>query len=210
MAFPERVEYLIVGAGIHGLSTAWRLAERLKASGENVDGRIVVLEKTGIASGASGIACGVVRNNYFQPAMRKLMAHSVDVWESDPQGLSYHPVGYMQISSESMHEDVRSIYEQQQAIGYDSVFIEGEQQCTHYMRGVFDDWQAKGITSVLHEKRGGYSNQTKTMYALADKVEALGVRIISGVEVKGFRTENGSGAIAAVETTRGDIAAITL
>ena len=205
MAFPEHADYLIVGAGIHGLSTAWRLAERLMASGENVDGRIVVLEKTGIASGASGIACGVVRNNYYQPAMRKLMAHSVDVWESDPQGLSYHPVGYMQISSESMHEDVRSIYEQQQSIGYESVFIEGEQQCTHYMRGVFDDWQAKGITSVLHEKRGGYSNQTKTMYALADKVEALGVRIISGVEVKGFKTENGSGAIAAVETSKGDI-----
>ena len=96
--------------------------------------------------------------------------------------------------------------DQQQAIGYESVFIEGEQQCTHYMRGIFDDWQARGITSVLHEKRGGYSNQTKTMYALADKVEALGVRIISGVEVKGFRTENGSNAIAAIETSKGDLA----
>ncbi|WP_136659605.1 FAD-binding oxidoreductase [Nitratireductor sp. XY-223] len=205
MAFPEHARFIVIGAGIHGLSTAWRLAERLAASGQDVDGQIVVLEKTGIASGASGIACGVVRNNYFQPAMRRLMAHSVDVWESDPEGLSYHPVGYMQISSESMHEDVRSIYEQQQSIGYESVFVEGEQQCTHYMRGIFDDWQAKGITSVLHEKRGGYSNQTKTMYALADKVEALGVRIISGVEVKGFKTENGSGAIASVETSRGDI-----
>ena len=138
--------------------------------------------------------------------MRKLMAHSVDVWESDPEGLSYHPVGYMQISSESMRDDVRSIYEQQQAIGYESVFIEGEQQSTHYMRGIFDDWQAKGITSVLHEKRGGYSNQTKTMYALADKVEAMGVRIITGVEVKGLKTESGSGAISAVETDKGDVA----
>ncbi len=205
MAFPDRADYVIVGAGIHGLSTAWRLAQRLAESGEEVEGRVIVLEKSSIAAGASGIACGVVRNNYYQPAMRKLMAHSVGVWESDPEGLSYHPVGYMQISSESMHDDVRSIYEQQQDIGYDSVFVEGEQQCTHYMRGIFDDWQAKGITSVLHEKRGGYSNQTKTMYALADKVEAAGVRIISGVEVTGFRTENGSNAIAAVETTRGDI-----
>ena len=73
------------------------------------------------------------------------------------------------------------------------------------MRGIFDDWQAQGITSVLHEKRGGYSNQTKTMYALADKVEALGVRIITGVEVKGLKTESGSSAIQAVETTKGDV-----
>ena len=205
MAFPSHSKYVIVGAGIHGMSTAWRLAEKLKQSGKGSGEDIVMLEKTGIAAGASGIACGVVRNNYFQPAMRKLMAHYVDVWESDPEGLSYLPVGYMQISSESMRDDVRSIFEQQQEIGYESVFIEGEQQSTHYMRGIFDDWQAKGITSVLHEKRGGYSNQTKTMYALADKVEALGVRIISGVEVKGFKTESGSSAISAVETNKGDI-----
>ena len=205
MSFPEHADYVIVGAGIHGVSTAWKLAERLREKGEDVEGRIVILEKSGIAAGASGIACGVVRNNYFQPAMRKLMAHSVNLWESDPEGLSYHPVGYMQISSESMRDDVGSIYAQQQEIGYDSVFVEGENACTSYMRGIFGDWQAQKITSVLHEKQGGFSNQTKTMYALAKKIEALGVRIITGVEVKGFTSENGSGSIQSVETTKGSI-----
>ncbi len=205
MSFPEHADFVIVGAGIHGVSTAWKLAERLKEKGEEVEGRIVILEKSGIAAGASGIACGVVRNNYFQPAMRRLMAHSVDVWESDPEGLSYHPVGYLQISSESMHDDVGSIYAQQQAIGYDSVFIEGDNACTSYMRGIFGDWQAQNITSVLHEKQGGFSNQTKTMYALARKVEALGVRILTGVEVKSFNSENGSGSIQSVETNKGTI-----
>ncbi len=205
MAFPEHADFLIVGAGIHGLSTAWRLAERLSAAGETVDRRVVVIDKSGIASGASGIACGVVRNNYFQPAMRKLMAHSVGVWESDPKGLSYHPVGYMQISSEVMHADVASIYEQQQAIGYESRFVEGSDACDRYMCEIFGDWQAKNITTVLHEKRGGYSNQTKTMYALADKVEKMGVRILSGVTVKGFNSENTSGAVRSVETDKGVI-----
>ena len=205
MAFPTHADYVIIGAGIHGVSTAWKLAERLRERGEEVEGRIVILDKSGIASGASGIACGVVRNNYFQPAMRRLMAHSVDVWESDPEGLSYHPVGYMQISSEAMRDDVGSIYAQQQAIGYESVFIEGENACTSYMRGIFGDWRAEKITSVLHEKRGGFSNQTKTMYALAEKVEALGVRILTGVEVTGFKAMNGSGAVEAVETNKGSI-----
>jgi glycine/D-amino acid oxidase-like deaminating enzyme len=205
MAFPTHADYLIIGAGIHGLSTAWRLAERLSSKGEAVEGRIIVLDKSGIASGASGIACGVVRNNYYQPAMRRLMAHSVGIWESDPKCLSYHPVGYMQISCESMREDVASIYEQQKAIGYESVFIEGENASTKYMRGIFDDWQAKGITSVLHEKKGGYSNQTKAMYSLASKVEALGVRIITGVEVKGFNLSSGSDTVKSVETNLGTI-----
>ena len=35
MAFPTHADYLIIGAGIHGLSTAWRLAERLIANGED-------------------------------------------------------------------------------------------------------------------------------------------------------------------------------
>ena len=205
MAVPEHADYVIVGAGIHGLSTAWRLAERLRERGEEVDGRVVVLDKSGIAAGASGIACGVVRNNYFQPAMRRLMAHSVDIWESDPEGLSYHPVGYMQISCEAMREDVAQIFSEQRAIGYDSVFVEGANASTSYMRGLFGDWQAQGITSVLHEKRGGFSNQTRTMHALAGKVERLGVRIVTGVTVQGFVSENGSGAVRAVETDRGTV-----
>ena len=205
MALPEHVDFLIIGAGIHGLSTAWRLAERLSDAGEEVVGRIAVLDKSGIAAGASGIACGVVRNNYFQPAMRRLMAHSVGVWESDPEGLSYHPVGYLQISCEAMRDDIAQIFAEQQEIGYDSAFIEGANASTAYMRGIFGDWQAQNITSVLHEKRGGFSNQTKTMYALADKVEKLGVRILTGVTVTGVVSENGSGAIQAVETDKGRI-----
>ena len=205
MAIPAHSKYVIIGAGIHGLSTAWRLAERLKESGETIEGNITVLEKSGIAAGASGVACGVVRNNYYQPAMRKLMAHSVDVWESDPSGLHYHPVGYMQISSESMRNDVSQIFEEQQSIGYESEFIEGANASTKYMRGFFDDWQAQGITSVLHEKKGGYSNQTKTMYSLAEKVESLGVRIISGITVKEFIYDNSSKAVSSIDTDKGKI-----
>ena len=206
MPIPDRAEFVVIGAGIHGLSTAWRLAERLTDAGEQVDGRIIVLDKSGIASGASGIACGVIRNNYFQPAMRELMAHSVSIWESDPEMFSYHPVGYLQISCEAMREDAGEIFSQQQAIGYESVFVEGGDASTIYMREFFDDWQARGITSVLHEKRGGYANNTKSIYGLAKKVENLGVRIITGVEVIGFRTEDRSKAVSSVETDKGAIA----
>ncbi len=203
MAFPTSSPYVIVGAGIHGLSTAYHLALALKSKNQGAGRDIIVLDKSGIAAGATGIACGVVRNNYYQPAMRELMAHSVEVWESDTTAYSYHPVGYMQISPESMHEDVASIYQQQQAIGYESTFIEGEADSTHYMKNIFHDWQAKGITSVLHEKKGGYANNTKAMYGLASKAEAEGVRIITGVTVTGFGKQGG--AISTVNTNKGNI-----
>ena len=202
---PKEVQYLIVGAGIHGLSTAWRIAERLISNGETVEDKVIVIDKSGIAAGASGIACGVVRNNYFQPAMRNLMAHSVGVWESDPQAFSYHPVGYLQISCESMRQDVSQIFSEQQSIGYESVFIEGETKSEQYMKNIFSDWQAKGITSVLHEKKGGYANNTKSIYGLAKKAEQLGVRIISGIEVKEIQSESASKSIKSVVTNKGTI-----
>jgi glycine/D-amino acid oxidase-like deaminating enzyme len=204
MAIPNQSKYVIIGAGIHGLSTAYHLALELKAKGQGSGSDIIIVDKSGLCAGATGIACGVIRNNYFQPAMRELMAHSVKVWESDPKAYSYHPVGYMQISSESMHQDVATIYEQQQAIGYQSTFVEGTDDCTKYMKNIFSDWRAQGITSILHEQPGGYANNTIAMEGLAQKVKSEGVSIISGVTVTGFK-QDATGSIQAVETDQGNI-----
>src|SRR6185369_4500928 len=107
---------------------------------------MLVVDKTGIAAGASGIACGVVRNNYSQPAMRELMAHSVGVWESDPEAFAYHGVGYVQVAPEVMRADVERIHAEQAAIGYESELVVGERACTAYMTGLFPDWRAPGAT----------------------------------------------------------------
>ena len=79
---PSSTPTLVIGAGVHGLSTAWHLARdgRGRARRRQDRGRRRRL----------GIACGVVRNNYFQPAMQELMAACVEVWESDPETLHYH------------------------------------------------------------------------------------------------------------------------
>ncbi|MDD9824989.1 MAG: FAD-binding oxidoreductase [Gammaproteobacteria bacterium] len=201
--FPSRRKYVIVGAGIHGLSTAYHLAQLLKAKGRG-DGRdIVILDKRGVAAGASGIACGVIRNNYYQPAMRELMAHSVQLWESDPEAYSYHPVGYIQLGPKAMREDIAGIAREQEEIGYESAFVEGERVCARYMKGLFHDWRAQGICALLHEKRGGYANSMRSMQGLAAKAVSEGVEILSGATVQGFASNGG--AVTAVKTDRGQI-----
>ncbi len=196
---PPDADIVIIGAGIHGLSTAYHLALRDKTA------RIVVVDKTGIGAGASGIACGVVRNNYFQPAMRELMAHSVEVWESDPQSYAYHPVGYLQISPPSMREGVGRIYAEQRAIGYESHFAVGRNEADAYMKTIFDDWHAPGVDSVLHEKRGGYANNMASLKGLAKKAKAEGVVFCFGASVTEFSRDSQSGAIKAVITDKGAI-----
>jgi glycine/D-amino acid oxidase-like deaminating enzyme len=195
---------VVIGAGVHGLSASWHLAEGLRARGTGSGEDVIVLDKTGVGAGPSGLACGVIRNNYFQPAMRELMAHSVEVWESDPAAFHYHPVGYLQIAPEVMHEDVVTIHEEQRAIGYPSDLIEGEDECRTYMESIFSDWQARNITVVLHERKGGYAESQPSMVGLRGKGEALGVRMFAPVSVTGFDIDGG--AVTAVRTDQGVIA----
>jgi len=200
---PASSPYVVVGAGIHGLSAAWHLARELKARGLGSGDDVLVLDKRAVGAGASGIACGVIRNNYFQPAMRELMAHSVAVWESDQAAFAYQSVGYLQIAPGEMHENVAQIFAEQRAIGYPSALIEGERDCRAYMLDMFDDWQAPGVTAILHEKKGGYANNVRSLEGLAAKAESQGVRIVPGVRVTGVRTAGG--AVTGVETDQGEI-----
>ena len=73
------------------------------------------------------------------------------------------------------------------------------------MEGIFHDWQAKNITSVLHEKRGGYANNMASLHGLAAKAKALGVEIIEGVAVTALRTGDRSASVDAVQTSAGTI-----
>src|ERR1700761_4608615 len=116
---PATTSTLVIGAGVHGLSTAWHLAK----NGHDV----LVLDKTDVAAGASGIACGVIRNNYFHPAMAALMAACVEVWESDPETLHYHGSGYIALGPPAQEDDLAQVYERQQRIGYPSDLYVGEE-----------------------------------------------------------------------------------
>ncbi len=111
-SIPKHVDYLMIGAGVHGLSTAWHLAKDLKAAGKSAD--IAVVDKTGVAAGASGIACGVVRNFYFQPAMGAVMLVSFDIWEAEAEALNFHNCEYIAVVPEPQNADIEAIYARQQ------------------------------------------------------------------------------------------------
>src|ERR671925_171632 len=124
MQVPARSPYVVVGAGIHGLSTAYHLAKELRARGLGSGADVLVLDKTGPGAGASGIACGVVRNNYFQPAMSELMQACVEVWESDPEAYHYNPVGYIALGPPVQEPDLIGVHEHQGGFAFnrESVF----------------------------------------------------------------------------------------
>jgi methylglutamate dehydrogenase subunit A len=201
---PKRPRYVVVGAGIHGLSTAYHLAKELRARGLGSGGDLVVLEKSQPGAGASGIACGVVRNNYFQPAMSELMQACVEVWESDPEAYAYNPVGYIALGAARQEGDLTATFERQERIGYESELILGEAEVDAHMKGLFPDWRAQGVTVCLHEHQGGFAFNLDSVQGLVGKCAGEGVSIVTGVEVTGFR-DAADGSIEAVETSEGPV-----
>ena len=61
----ETADVVVIGGGCIGTSIAWQLARR-------ATGRVVLLEKTGIASGATGWSSAVVRMHYVDESLTKM------------------------------------------------------------------------------------------------------------------------------------------
>jgi methylglutamate dehydrogenase subunit A len=193
---PSSTPTLVIGAGVHGLSTAWHLAR--------LGQQVLVVDKTDVGAGASGIACGIVRNNYFQPAMQELMAACVEVWESETEALHYHPSGYIALGPAAQEGDLTEVYERQQRIGYPSDLYVGTDEVAAHMGSLYDDWRAPGLSVCLHERAGGYAFNKESMLGLAELARSAGARIETGVEVLDFATD-GDGAVTRVRTSAGDI-----
>ncbi len=205
MAVPAKSKYVVIGAGVHGLSTAYHLGRALREKGQGSGADIVLLEKKRVGAGASGIACGVVRNFYYQPAMNEIMRISVGVWEEHPDVLGYHPVGYIAAVPEPQAGDLVTIAKRHAEIGYKSEIILGEKDCHKHMVEILPDFHTEGIEAVLHEKQGGYAERDITVAGLAQLARSEGVSILEGVEVTGFDIRGGS--VHAVETNQGTVEA---
>jgi glycine/D-amino acid oxidase-like deaminating enzyme len=194
----ENVSYLVVGAGVHGLSAAYHLAEEL-GSGEQV----AVLDKTRVGGGASGVSGGIVRNFYLSPAVNEIVRRSVEIFELDPAGFGFHQVGYIAAVPAEQEEDLWRIAWQHEQLGYPSRLFHGAVAAREHLRAIFPDWRASGVTACLHEQASGWAEAGRTVAMLAGMARSLGVRIVEGAEVVGFELEGG--AVRRVETTLGPL-----
>jgi methylglutamate dehydrogenase subunit A len=200
--FPESARYVVVGAGVHGLSCSWHLALELKARGQGSGAEIVVLEKSYAGAGATGIACGCVRNFYMTEPMHGLLRHSVDVWMVDPVAFGFQQVGYVSAGQENQIADYERVHASQNAVGYGSDLSTGK-DAHRFLKGIWPDFKVNGIEVALHERVSGYAGTRQVVKGLAQKCADHGVRIFSGVEVTGYDTRGDE--VTAVLTNQGKI-----
>ena len=206
-ASPEpRASYdvVIVGAGGHGLATAYYLA--------SVHGvrNVAVLEKGWLGGGNTGRTT-IIRSNYLCEESQKLYEHAEQLWEGLSQELNYNvmysPRGVMMLAHTT--HDVQSIKRHIHANrlgGIDNEWLTPEQaQDFCPILNVGQNIRYPVMGAAL-QRRGGTARHDAVAWGYARAASKCGVHIIQNCEVTGIRRAP-SGEVTGVETGKGFIGA---
>ncbi len=192
----ERADAVIVGAGVHGASLAFHLAEAgVKA---------LVVERGTAAAGATGRSSGLVRMHYDVPEDAKLawLSHAYFANWTDRVGgdAGFVRTGFVQMVPSEEVAALRANVAMQQALGIDTQLI-GPQEVAEQLPGAIVD----DVEVAAWEPQSGYADPTMTTTSLLAAAQALGARLMTRTSVSAVRTEGER--VSGVDTSRGVIEA---
>jgi sarcosine oxidase subunit beta len=201
----KQYDVVIVGAGGHGLATAYYLA---KVHGVT---DVAVLEKGWLGGGNTGRNTTIIRSNYLYDESAAIYEHAVKLWEGLAQELNYNVMfsqrGVMMLAhnQHDIQSFKRHIYANR-LNGIDNEWLTTEEAkafCPPL--NISRDIRYPVLGAAL-QRRGGTARHDAVAWGYARGADARGVDIIQNCEVTGVRRGPG-GAIVGVETTRGYIGA---
>ena len=203
---PEpKAEYdaVIVGAGGHGLATAFYLAT------EHGLTNIAVLEKGWLGGGNTGRNTTIIRSNYLFDESAAIYDHAVKLWEGLSQALNYnvmfsprgvmmlaHTVHDVQVAKRHIHANRLN--------GVDNEWLTPEQAKAFCPPLEINSHLRYPVLGAALQRRGGVARHDAVAWGYARGADAAGVDIIQNCEVTGI-VRDAAGAVAGVETTRGAI-----
>jgi sarcosine oxidase, subunit beta len=198
----KRYDVVVIGAGSHGLATAYYLA---KTHGIR---DVAVLEKSYIGSGAAGRNTTIVRANYRTPEGAEFYKESVRLYEGLSIELDFNMLFSQQGHLTLAHSDRAMITmteraEVNQLLGIDSRVIypdEIARLCPEMDLSQHVTWPVMG---ALYHPPGGIIRHDAVVWGYARGADRHGVEIHPYTEVTGITRSNGR--VTGVETTRGEV-----
>ncbi|WP_275785132.1 sarcosine oxidase subunit beta [Pararhizobium gei] len=203
---PEpRKEYdvIIIGAGGHGLGTAYYLAK------EHGITNIAVLEKGWLGGGNTGRNTTIIRSNYLYDESAGIYDHALKLWDGLSQDLNYNVMysarGVMMLSHNIHDQQVfkRHIHANR-LNGIDNEWLTPE-QAQEFCPPLDISRSARyPINGAALQRRGGTARHDAVAWGYARAAADRGVHIIQNCEVTGIR-RNPDGSVSGVDTNRGQI-----
>lgn len=196
-------DVVIVGAGGHGLATAYYLAK------EHGLRNVAVVEKGWLGSGNIGRNTTIIRSNYLLPGNIPFYEKSLKLWERLEQDINYNAMvsqrGILNLYHSDSQRDAfarRGNAMRLHGVDADLLDQDGVRKLYPFLDFANARFPIKG--GLLH-RRGGTVRHDAVAWGYARAADALGVDIIQNCEVTGIRVERGR--VLGVETVRGFIGA---
>jgi sarcosine oxidase subunit beta len=198
----KHYDVVIVGAGGHGLATAYYLARYHGVK------RVAVLEKGHLGSGNSGRNTQVCRSNYFYPESGAFYEHSLRLYENLASEINMNVMfsqrGILVLCNSPHEMDLCRRWANAISMnGIDSEMLSREDikkslphinlDCRFPVHGGFI------------QKRAGIARHDAVVWGYARAASAAGVDIMQQCEVTGMNTSDSR--VISLQTTRGTISA---
>jgi sarcosine oxidase subunit beta len=195
---------IIVGAGGHGLATAYYMAK------EHGMRNIAVVEKGWLGGGNTGRNTTIVRSNYLWEESEGIYEHAMRLWEGLSHELNYNvmysPRGVMMLAHNIHDIQVfkRHVHANRLA-GIDNEWLSAEEAKAFCPLLNIERNIRHPVIGASLQRRGGTARHDAVAWGYARGADRLGVDIIQNCEVTGIRRD-ASGAVSGVETAKGFIA----
>jgi sarcosine oxidase subunit beta len=194
---------VIVGAGVHGLATAYYLAAKWGIT------NVAVIDKGYIGGGGSGRNTAIVRSNYLTPEGVAFYDRSVKLYEELAAELNFNVMfsqrGHLTLAhNDSSLRTMRWRAEVNKLQGVDSEVI-GPDEIARLVPFMDVSEQTRfPILGALYHPPGGIIRHDAVNWGYARAADAMGVEIHQQTELLGIDVTNGQ--VAGVTTSRGYVA----
>lgn len=195
---PTSASVVIIGGGVHGLSTAYHLAKRgLKD--------VIVLEKEPqLASGSTGLSAGGIRQQFSTEVNVRMSQYSVRRLERFEEEMGADPgfiqAGYLFLLSTK--EEValfRHSVALQNRLGVGTEWLSPDE-----IKARWPFLNVKDIVAATYNAADGYGDPYGVATGYAQQARRLGARIL--IQVEATDIDVSGGRVRGVQTTKGPIA----
>lgn len=200
----SKPSYLIVGAGVFGVSTAYHLIKKYP------DRQVTILDQDAYDAdnrvAASWDWNKVVRADYDDIVYTELALEAQDVFKSDPLWKPYfHETGIFWVCRSDYAQDVINNYKKLgRTADLKAVTVE---EAKKMFGGLFEDANYDGAKEVLVNKTSGWSEAGNALRAVTKWSIENGVKYIVG-KAESLEIDN-SGRVTGVKTEDGEIVSAT-
>lgn len=198
----SRYDVVIIGAGVHGLSTAYYLARRFGIT------NVAVLDKTYLGGGNSGRNTAILRANYSTVEGIRLYSESLRLYEQLSRELDFNmlftQMGHLSLAhTDSALNGIWKRAEVNKALGVNSRIVWPDEVAKMVPALDVSGQTRFPIKAALYHPPGGAIRHDAVVWGYARGVEEAGGEIHPHTEVT--RIDVGDGRAKAVRTGSGDL-----